>query len=86
MAKRQNRPGVSVSPKLELHFHPMVNFEFRREVEFWQVVTALGKGDAKNARAGLRGDDYNSRMTRAYEEIIDFIAAGTTPTRVATFE
>jgi len=25
-------------------------------------------------------------MTRAYEEIIDFIAAGTTPTRVATFE
>jgi len=25
-------------------------------------------------------------MTRAYEEIIDFIAAGTTPTRVANFE
>jgi len=47
MAKRQNRPGVSVSPKLELHSHPMVNFEFRREVEFWQGVTALSKGDAK---------------------------------------
>lgn len=25
-------------------------------------------------------------MTKAYEEIIDFIAAGTTPNRVATFE
>ena len=25
-------------------------------------------------------------MTRAYEEIIDFIAAGTTPTAVADFE
>ena len=25
-------------------------------------------------------------MTRAYEEVIDFIAAGTTPTRVASFE
>ena len=25
-------------------------------------------------------------MTKAYEEVIDFIAAGTTPTRVANFE
>jgi hypothetical protein len=25
-------------------------------------------------------------MSRAYEEVIDFIAAGTTPTRVANFE
>jgi hypothetical protein len=25
-------------------------------------------------------------MTRAYEDVIDFIAAGTTPTRVANFE
>ena len=25
-------------------------------------------------------------MTKAYEEVIDFIAAGTTPTRVASFE
>ena len=25
-------------------------------------------------------------MTRAYEEIIDFIAAGTTPSRVVTFQ
>ncbi|OLE65294.1 MAG: hypothetical protein AUI36_08325 [Cyanobacteria bacterium 13_1_40CM_2_61_4] len=29
---------------------------------------------------------YSMAMTRAYEEIIDFIAAGTTPSGVVTFQ
>ena len=29
---------------------------------------------------------YNSGMTRAYEEIIEFIAAGSTPTSIAQFQ
>jgi hypothetical protein len=34
----------------------------------------------------LRVKWYNAGMTRAYEEIIDFIARGSTPTAVAQFQ
>lgn len=36
--------------------------------------------------AGRLSGWYNNAMTRAYSEIVDFIAAGTTPDAVARFE
>jgi hypothetical protein len=40
-------------------------------------ATRLNRGD---------GNDYNVHMIRAYDEIVEFIAAGSTPEAVAQFE
>lgn len=46
------------------------------------IITSFA--DFRLARTFLRG--YNEWMMRAYEEIVEFIAAGTTPDSVARFE
>lgn len=38
------------------------------------------------AACGVRGGPYSARMIKAYEELVDFIAAGSTPAGLLQFQ